>query len=413
MKAPSSSHTKFPLPQFRVSRIIITGLGFFAVACSENLTAPDGSSAVAQRTSRMPTPDIIVMERTTTDAAGNGEMPRVRSSREVLKAQTRLAGQGIDVRAAAPPEPVALQGLPLPPVSLPARRELAICNLLPTWTERSAGATGRDVRLTGVGDAPASSIKVVQDDGTTWSIERSWTRTTSSWQLDKQVTTGAHGYRDVVTYRHETPNGRMVNNAIATTSCPGQLHLAGMPSSGLSQSLYAPHAGALNAILFPMSGVNKEELGCGGGGTSDCYDKQMAVYRDDIALIIAATAVVTTCSPPAVLTAIPCITATTAYLAAVGYLKIDQLALERCLRDAATPKLPVSSVTPGVVSGTGSLGTTVTALGNVSIVGATGTTLGDCIQPSGHCHYETWEISYDGGQTWSLLGSLLVCDNAA
>lgn len=408
MNASTSSTTKSPLPKFRISPIIIAGLGFFAVACSENPNAPDSKSAVAQQGSRTPTPDIIVMERTTTDATEDGALPRVHSSREVLRAQTRLVGEGMDARTLAAAKPVALQRLPLPPVSLPARREQAICNQLPTWTERSTGANGHDVLLTGVGDAPASSIKVGQDDGSTWSIERSWTRTATSWQLDRQLTTGAHGYRDVVTYRHETPSGKLANNAIATTSCSAHLHLAGVPSSGLSQSFYAPHAGALNAILFPMSGVYKEEIGCG-GGTTDCYDKQLQVYRDDIALIIAATAVVTACSPPAVLTALPCIGATTAYLAAVGYLRIDQLALEHCLRTAAQPRLPVQSLTPGA----GSLGTNISARANMSITGASTTTLSDCSMTSDHCHYETWEITYDGGESWHYFGTFLFCDNAA
>ena len=47
------------------------------------------------------------------------------------------------------------------------------------------------------------------------------------------------------------------------------------------------------------------------------------------------------------------------------------------------------------------------------ITGAGTTTLSDCGEAAGQCHYETWEISYNGGQTWQYLGDVLVCTNAA
>lgn len=411
MNAPFAWPTRYTLPKFRITRIATGGLGFLAVACSENLTTPSRSPSppMPGTASASLAADVIVMERTTTDAADEGQVAHVHTSRKVLTPNLRKASGDIDVRASTAAQRVSHEALPLPPLSLPARRESAMCSELPAWTDRARGVNGRPVLLSGSGDAPASVIKVPQPDGSTWTIERAWTRTATSWQLDRQVTTGARGYRDVVTYRHETPAGRVVNNSISSTHCAPPRQLAGMPSHTISHSLYAPHAGTLGAILFPDSRVS--EYACDGGGSDDCYDKQLSVYKDDIAIIVTATLMTAACAPPAVILAAPCIGATAAYFAAVATLKFDTLSLQHCLEQRAKP-LPVSLTTPGA-----------TSLRNASVIGsapaslASRTTDGmrtfaDCSQTSDHCHWDVWQISYDGGETWEYFDTFLVCDAA-
>jgi len=183
-----------------------------------------------------------------------------------------------------------------------------------------------------------------------------------------------------------------------------------MPSSAMSRSLYAAHAGALDAVLFPDSRVSADS--CEGGGSDDCYDKQIAVYKDDIAIVVTATLMTGACMPPAVILAAPCIGATAAYIAAVAALKFDTMSLQHCLEQPVKPT-PVSLVTPGA-----------TSLQQASVVGGssrtsaapTGFGVGtraDCgSSTSEHCHWDVWEISYDGGQSWHYWETFLVCDDA-
>lgn len=410
MNAPFAWPTKYSLPQFRIRHVAAGGLGFLVVACSENLTAPVKAPAPPNPGSTPVAADIVVMERTTTDAADEGQVAVVHRSRKVLTPYLRKSVGDVDARASAAAQSVALDGLPLPPLSLPARRESAMCSSLPTWSDRTRGVSGREVLLTGTGDAPASLIKVPQADGSLWTIERSWTRTATSWQLDRQVTTGARGYRDVVTYRHETPAGKVTSNALPSARCITPPSLAGMPSSAMSRSLYAPHPGALSAVLFPSSGGTL--LSCDGGGSDDCYDKQLSVYRDDIAIVVTATAMAFACAPPAVILAGPCVLATTGYLAAVAALKFDMMSLQHCLEQPSKPT-PVSLLTPGATSlrEASMLGAAPVALASRTPVGAR--TLGDCGSlTSEHCHWDVWEISYDGGETWQYFDTFLICDDA-
>ena len=410
MNASFAWPTKYPLPKYRIKRVAVGSLGFLVVACSENLTSPAKPPTPPTQGSSVLAADIVVMERTTTDAADDGQVGVVHRSRKVLTPHLRKAGPDVDVRASAAAQPVALEGLPLPPLSLPARRESAMCSVLPTWSDRAKGVNGRDVLLTGAGDAPASLIKVPQADGSTWTIQRSWTRTATTWQLDKQVTTGARGYRDVVTYRHETPAGKVTSNALPSARCITPPSLVGMPTSAMSRSLYAPHPGALSAVLFP--GLRETALSCDGGGSDDCYDKQLSVYRDDIAIVVTATAMAFACAPPAVILAGPCVLATTGYLAAVAALKFDVMSLQHCLEQQSKPT-PVSLLTPGATGlrEASVLGAAPVALTSRTPVGAR--TLGDCSSvTSEHCHWDVWEISYDGGETWQYFDTFLICDDA-
>ena len=410
MNAPFAWPPTYPLPQFRSKRVAIVSLGVLLASCSDGLTSP------GERKPASPTPssasrvgaDVVIMERVTTDAAHGGEAPVVHTSREVLTPQVRSAATSFGVRtlSAAPSGPVR------PPVFLPARREVAICNALPTWTDVSRGAGGRNVEVSGIGDAPASTIRVAQADGSFWTIERTWTRTTTSWQLDRQVTSGANGYRDVVTYHHQDALGHAVNNALPVSTCTGQKQLVGPASVAASRSFYPSYSGALYSKLVPGAGVTAED-GCWDIGGDPCYDKRIAVYKDDIAVATMAMGVTVACVTPVVVAVIPCVTATTLYAAAVATLALDYASLQHCL-DGANKPTPELSVTTGAPSAR------TTSPGHLTLGASTvgATTLADCGSSIGttpsalHCRWDTWEISYDGGNTWQYFGSFLICDSA-
>ena len=341
MNAPFAWPTKYPLPKYRIRRIAIAGVGILLASCSDGLTTPGerpptSGAAPSFRSPDLSAPDVVVMERTTTEAAIGGEAPVVHYSREVLTAQVRIAGRPSDVRSLPSAPGTTPTGLPRPPLSLPARREVGICNALPSWTERSRDANGRDIVLSGVGDAPASSIRIVQGDGAVSTVQRSWTRTATNWQLDRQVTTGAYGYRDVVTYRHANTAGKLQDNALPRLACATRQSLSGPPTVASSRTFYAPYSAALYSKLVPGSDVLADESSCG-GSADDCFYKRIAVYRADAALIAAATLLAVSCTPPILLTVGPCVALTTAYLLTVANLAFARSELVYCESQPAKP----------------------------------------------------------------------------
>ena len=134
MNAPFAWPTKYPLPKYRIRRVAIAGVGVLLASCSDGLTTPGERPPSSAAGPSLTAPDVVVMERTTTDAAIGGEAPVVHYSREVLTAQVRIAGRAPETRALPSAPGTTPKGLPRPPLSLPARREVAICNALPSWS---------------------------------------------------------------------------------------------------------------------------------------------------------------------------------------------------------------------------------------------------------------------------------------
>lgn len=404
--------TNVPLPKFRVRRITTVGLGILLASCGESVTQPGQRAPATTTPAWRPTPDIVVMERITTSATNDGEAPIVRRSREVLTPQIRIAGNALNVRALAAPTTAMPVGLPLPTLSLPARNEVAICSTLPSWTERSKGAESRDVVLTGVGDAPASTIKLTQADGSVSSVERSWTRTATTWQLDRQVTTGAKGFRDVVSYQHQNANGKILNNAIPSTGCTGQQRLIGQASLAASRTFYAPYSTTLYSKLVPGSGVFADQ-GCFDGLGDPCFDKRITVIKDELAVLATSVSMGVACLTPVAVTVGPCAIAVTAYYLAIGYLVLDQMSYQNCLNESRNrlPELsvgvspPSATLTPSVSGSVAVRTPTVGAVGDCGFGGATGVA-------GTRCHWDTWEITYDGGESWQYFATFLICENA-
>ncbi|HXG69616.1 MAG TPA: hypothetical protein VNJ04_03275 [Gemmatimonadaceae bacterium] len=423
-------------------RAVSVALAAALVSCSENITAPPASLSPTVPVS----PDVVLMERTTSIAAHDGVAAVHRTSRRTLTPQVRARGAQLSNPAAATENArLDIAHLASPTVSLPARYETAMCKALPDWTQtiRDAG-TGGDVEMTGAGDAPASKLRVVQDGKTVLTVERTWVRTPVRWQLGRQVITSADGrYRDVVTYQHVTQTRQSVNNALPVVPCATSLSSAKVTAPTIaSRSYYAPRG---NPFLTPPTGASSylTDVCTDTYLESSCYDKQIGVYKADAALVAAATLMTYACLVPSPIVVASCVGASTAYALAVANLAFAQMlynncraAAERscgCKTQSGTLVNPVTSASPsisGAPSTSISLGARAANPFPSTIV-APGTlpasSFNDCADGGGgggydgggggggegsgglSCKLEDWEISYDGGVTWEYWGTFWVC----
>ena len=413
-------------------RAVYFALAALVVACGENVTAPSAS-----RTPMIPesaTPDVVVMERTTDIAAHDGVAAVHQTSKQTLAGQVRIQQEQNSGAAASVNARFDVAHLPRPSISLPARYETAMCSALPRWTQTIRGVvgTGGDVEMTGVGDAPASTLRVVQDGRTVSTVERTWVRTSISWQLERQVTTTADGrYRDVVTYQHLTATRQAVNNALPVATCATSLSSAKVTSPAIaSRSYYAPH---VSSFLSPPTGASSY-LGDGCSdyyGGDPCYDKQIEVYAAEAILAVAGSAMTYSCLVAEPLIVAACVTTTAAYTIAYANLFFAKAKLDNCRAEQAAKKCGcgTAAYSLGTAGTNGGLSKSVSP-GTTGTIGAPKTSpsyLGDgCGDGGGYggggggygggggggtssCGYEVWEISYDGGKTWQYWGTFWTC----
>ncbi|MDP9360464.1 MAG: hypothetical protein M3P29_03325, partial [Acidobacteriota bacterium] len=310
-------------------RVVHLGIAALIVACGENVTAP--SAARNPTISGAPSPDLIVMERTTDIAAHDGVAAIHQTSTRTLTPQTRIAPQEQISRPAGAGAKIDVAQLPLPPTSLSARYERAMCSALPAWTRTVRASVGIDTELKGVGDAPASTLRLVQEGKTVATVERNWVRTPTSWQLERQVTTTADGlYRDVVTYRHLSAATKLTaNNALPTAACVTPSSATIASPAAVSRSYYAPRG---NLMLSPPVDV-LGYYGCGDSyGGDPCFDYQMDVYEADAAVAVAASLMTFACKIglKTPVTLATCGAAVVAYGASLAVLYVKQAKLDNC-----------------------------------------------------------------------------------
>lgn len=396
-------------------RAVAASVLALAVSCSDgtSVTGVPAKSSSASLVSAHQGPvvsDVVVMHRSTQVAAHDG-VPRMHKSftekiggrvRAVRKDDGELPGTpGPDFRAGELARPV---------VSLPARYELGICSALPTWSRAEKTAAGGTAMLSGTGDGPASVVKIKAEDGTLLTVERTWVRTSRTWQLDRQVTTTADKrYRDEVVYEHQSESGERIDRALPVVACAGARG-PGISPAVASHSFYVPHTTSLTARLFPLNEGVTADYSC---GSSDCFAEQNSVYSADAALVGAAAIAAYTCAYVAVIIPAACLAAGVAWSIAVANLAFAQRALNHCLY--LLNHLVVQPFqSPGTIAIAGS-----PAFGDVAgrasrFRDTPPAITADCTGGGSSgagvtCHYENWEISYDGGLTWSWLASLLVC----
>ena len=400
-------------------------MGFLAlvVSCGESpsVTGPSASSpetslVAAHQTAAAPalTADVVIMHRTTV-VAGRGNTARV--NRNVTE---RIAGVARRARKEDGPVPEPAQAdfsngvPPRPIVALPARTETAMCSALPTWSRLEKTGAGRNMTVSGTGDAPASRIAITTDDGTVMTVERTWVRTARTWELARQVTTTPDKrFRDDVVYEHESASGGKIDRALPIVACPGARGPGYSPDNG-PRGFYAPHTNTLAARLFPLSdaAVSYSCAGGGGGGVGDCFAEQTAVYLADLAVVNTAAAVAFACIYTLVVVPPACAVATVAYLTAVGALVLTQRALTHCLAQRANPG-PQTLLLPRAVGLAGTLAFAEPGggVGRSTDMRPRQPVLADVCGDG--CNWVDTEISYDGGETWTFFDTEWVCDNAA
>jgi len=410
----------------RARHTVYLALAALAVGCGQDLTAPPVTRAPA--IPKGADPDIVVMQRTIDIAAHDGVAAVHQTSRQTLTGQVRVAKQNQLPGAAAGQNPgFDVEHLPRPAISLAARAETAMCSALPSWkqTMKTGAVTGGDVEMTGVGDAPASTLRIMQNGKNVVTVERTWVRTPTSWQLERQVTTSSDGrFRDEVTYQHLTASRQPLNNALPVATCVTPLNATTASPAMVSRSYYAPSGNpSLSRWAAPTGTSAYYGDGCDSYGGDPCFDKQQSVYKADGALAVASAAVTIACWPPLTLTP-PCALAGVAYGAAVLNLALAKRSLDNCRAEQA--------------AGTGGGNTAFYSYGTIGTngrssvsapSGTSGTVNAPPTSPSyicgydggggggggggspggGSCSYEVWEISYDGGASWSYWGTFWTC----
>lgn len=389
----------------------------FAVSCadSRNITGPPALSQDASLVSAHQVPlagDVVIMHRSTLVAAHDGVGKVNRNFTEKISGQIRVRGKDDSPLPGTARADFTAGVLPRPVVSLPARTETGMCTALPSWSRvEKIGASG-NATISGVGDAPASHLTIVAADGTVLTVERTWVRTSRTWQLAKQTTTtSGNRFRDEVVYEHQSVSGERVDRALPLVAC-GDARGPGLLSDKAYRGFYSPHVSSLASRLFPLS-EGATAYSCGDSG-DDCWTQQNAVYTADVALVATATVAAYACSAVAVIVPAACLAAGVAWAAAVANLALAQRALNHCLYVLSLPKA-VALRAPEWVPMANSL-----ALGDMTsrasrlpdlqpelFADCSGGDAGGTIQ----CHSEEWEISYDGGATWSYLTTLQVCEN--
>ena len=391
----------------------------FAVSCndSRDITGPPALSRDASLVSAHQAPlagDVVIMHRSTLVAEHDGVEEVNRNFTEKISGQIRVRGKDDSTVPGTTHADFTAGTLPRPVMSLPARTETGMCSALPTWSRVEKLRTGGTATISGVGDSPATHLKIVAEDGMVLTVERTWVRTSRAWQLAKQTTTTPDKrFRDDVVYEHQSVSGEPINGALPRVAC-ADARGPGLASGRASRAFYSPHVSSVASRLFPLSD-GATAYSCG-DSENDCWTQENAVYTADVALVATATVAAYACSAAAVIVPAACLAAGVAWAAAVANLALAQRALNHCLYAASLPK-PVALRAPEWASLTSFL-----APGNMTgsasrlpglqpelsaDCGTGGTTGGGTIQ----CHSEEWEISYDGGATWNYLTTIRVCEN--
>ena len=399
------------------------GVGLLAlvVSCGESPSAtgpsassPETSLVAAHQAAAPALPaDVVIMHRTTV-VAGHGNTARLnRNVTERITGVVRRAPK----KDGPIPEPTQADfsnGVPPRPiVALPARTETAMCSALPAWSRVEKTGAGRTMTVSGTGDAPASRIAITTDDGTGMTVERTWVRTARTWELARQVTTiPDKRLRDEVVYEHQSVSGGRSDRALPIVACAGARGPGLLTDHG-SRGFYPPHGSTFTARLFPLSdAVASYDCGGGGLGGGDCFAEQNAVYLADLAVVNTAAIAAFSCIYVVVVAPPVCAAASLAYVTAVAALALTQRALTHCLAQRGRTGFQ----TMMLPRDTGFAGT----LAYADPGGGTGRSTDIRPRPpmlaegcgGGNAYGCGWvdvEISYDGGDTWTIIGSEWVC----
>jgi hypothetical protein len=321
-------------------------------------------------------------------------------------------------------------------ISEPARFATVLCTDSRAWSERAVGADRSTIITEGIGDSPALRTTVIRDGKKVMTRELEWARTKGSWRLAKAtISTQDGSYRQELSVRNVTPvekylsTGSASSDTVTRVRCAQEELSARVSFSGRSRPS-VPKAYA----AVPNLGVSLI-VGDDCGFTADCNDEYQDWLFAQQALAITHLATGGACGalawsvyagglgiivPPVGLgLASACALAITAEYVAFRYAEWQRGKWYECQRKNRVNQTRVASAnidtslfsnlsvssavrTPGVSLSVNNSCDWTAGGGGGGYFGPGGG------PPGGGCHAETWEISYDGGSTWSPI-EVTVC----
>lgn len=199
-----------------VARIVARGIAatttFALVSCTDASTAPKSAPEMVTYPNvlRDVIPDAEVITVTQTTDLGSKAKGPVSHRVKVTKIQAGYGGVPAKLKAslrkAVTEQSLATDGAPLPRLTYPSSRALSHRG---HWTARHPFGDGTDAILeaSGDNDEPATMTRLIRNGQLVATIQRTFQRGTTSWELLRQESTSADKqYRDVIEVKRKPAN---------------------------------------------------------------------------------------------------------------------------------------------------------------------------------------------------------------
>jgi hypothetical protein len=299
----------------------------------------------------------------------------------------------------------------------PAAFATTLCSDKRAWSRRSQSRPNSVVIEEGIGDSPATRTSVLRDGREVIVQERKWRRTANAWVLTAVTTRGpGNAYVQHTSVNFVTDSGSA--SVLLSVEVP-RVKCASSETSARTDALDR------SAPSVPTTTFTKSQQSTS-GYAFDCEDPMLcekekgdwnkAVHDVIDAHVMSTAACLAIWLPPPV--------GTGAILACAAALYHEALMVARaekarndywtCMNKPVSP-LPDERVMSSEVSSTNSdAWLTSPRRGPVNTFNALATCGGGGGGGGGGgpiftCHFETWEISYDGGETWQPI-QVSVCE---
>jgi hypothetical protein len=314
-----------------------------SAACTDMATMPHGS-APGGVLGIKPELAMVVLHRTTEmdDETGGPRIVR----RQTVQQQLRALPHDVAARAGANIVPVGdgrvidPDKLPTPVLSAPARRQSSACVNALRWTRTVAIPTmpGTVAIASGEGDAPATSIQLVQNGQLIAEMTRSWVRMSRTWELRRQeLRVEARHYRDVVDVERRSGTAESLETPVPLFACVAQDSAAAARADAELQPFGGYRTTNIPSAL-EAPGAPRQIDDCVADGYDNCQDKRDIKFMADVAYVGASALVAITCPTLALVKTDTCIKAISTLGTAIAAELAANHALERCLLDQEARK---------------------------------------------------------------------------
>lgn len=309
-------------------------------------------------------PGTLVLRRTTSSARG-AKGGRTERTERWSVAETALSSRAgvVTLSGTSPKElkpETAASFLPTLVLQLPARAASAVCTNAPAW-QRESKVGDLTVVARGRGDEPWSSLEVWSAGRLVTRTRTEWARHRGSWRLLSQedVAVGTGATRTLAVDRSalarvagddvlprvgcaDAKSGYVPPSPVAAAVREG---IAAPWSVGLGPVGLArlEFAGAFRFAAEEMCTPTEEEA------EAACAMKLIALVGATTSFVGLAATAIAACTPPAVITGLPCITAAAAATGAYATMLIALDAFLDCKMLASAPQ-PCSCTTTGTAA---------------------------------------------------------------